>query len=391
MAELLELHDIDEFLAVRALPNAAITRAVLSSIAQLDEANELEPALRQIIYDPTETPHGPTEIADILSSHIHLRGTRRLAGFVLKGKSYRTVRSRDVTHQFAKLRTIPGLGVMIFAAVGHIQDDAQRDFVRSAIDANCDYLIMNAHECARLLLAYEKICAVDGTPFSEQGICRNGHGLDEGIALDMTAREKVRYTVASQKDVSHGGAKRYSANILLDRHYPQDVVRKIIRDATADLKHSSYYRNDLTRGRWGNKSAQVIWLFLGYDLEDITNANWVCRSCWIDPELPKEMQPVRLRGNDAVDDIELLWNEGYQVTKSFVDDHQRDKGRFLDDLEPLKCSMVALGAESVELFSSYEQAGITEEQMISKLGSMADRANELQSRFQELPLPPPES
>ncbi|MBC8520436.1 MAG: hypothetical protein H8D26_00370, partial [Methanomicrobia archaeon] len=167
MGRLIKIHEIDEFSEVKAVPDGAISEEILPNVRNLDEKKEIERFIREFLYDPNETPHGPTEIADILTSHIHIRGEKRLAAFVIKGKSFRRVSSRDVTHQFAKLRQVPDLGLMIFLAVGKIQDDAQRNFVQNAIDAGCDYLIIDAQDCARLLIAYEKICPKDGTPYGE--------------------------------------------------------------------------------------------------------------------------------------------------------------------------------------------------------------------------------
>jgi len=129
MGKPVKLYEIDEFAEVKTIPDGAISQEMLSNVRLLDEKKEIECFIREIIYDPNSTPHGPTEIADILTSHVHVRGSKQLAAFVLKGKSFGTVSSKNVTHQFAKLRQLPGLGIMIFAAVGNIQDDAQRDFV----------------------------------------------------------------------------------------------------------------------------------------------------------------------------------------------------------------------------------------------------------------------
>jgi len=173
MGRLIEIHDIDEFSEVKTIPDATINNEILTNIGNLDEKKELERFLREILYDPNETLHGPTEIADILTN-VHVRGDKRLTAFVLKGKSFQRVSSRHVTHQFAKLRQISELGLMVFGAVGNIQDDAQRDFVQMAIDAGCDYLIMDAQDLARLFIAYEKICPKDGTPYDDTGTCKKG-------------------------------------------------------------------------------------------------------------------------------------------------------------------------------------------------------------------------
>jgi len=254
MARLIEIHEIEEFSEARSIPNGAIDKGILSNVRDLDEEKEMEPFLLQILYDPNRTPHGPTEIADILTTHVHVGGDKRLAAFVLKGKSFKKVSSRDVTHQFAKLRQIPELSLMVFAAIGNIQDDAQRDFVQTAEDAGCDYLIIDCQDLSRLFVAYDKICPKDGTPYSETGTCKNGHELDQGISLEMEVREKIKYSIERQKDLSHIGAKRYSAIVLLDKHYSKEVIRTIIHEVSEELKHSNYYRSERVKVHWGENT-----------------------------------------------------------------------------------------------------------------------------------------
>jgi len=388
MRRLIKIHEIDEFSEIKAIPDASISEEILTNIRNLDEKGEIEHFVREILYDPNETPHGPTEIADILTSHVHVRGDKRLAAFILKGKSFKRVSSRDVTHQFAKARKIPGLGLMVFGAVGNIQDDAQQDFVQAAIDAECDYLIIDAQDWARLFIAYEKICPKDGTPYDNTGTCTNGHVRDEGLALEMDVREKMRYTIVSQRDVSHAGAKRYSATILLDRHYPKDIIRTIIRGAMEKLKYSNYYRSERVKARWGRIPAHVVWLFMAYDLEDIRNANWICRACWIDPFLPKNMRPGPLDGNERLGDIEVSWNHDYNSYKDFFESSSGTKEDVLDAIRPILNGMVKLAKQGISYFEEYKREGISENELILKMQKMEPRVTELYRRSGNIPIPP---
>ena len=124
MGRLLKIFEIDEFAEVKNIPPIAITELIIQNIRNLDEEKELEKFLREIIFDPIQTPHGPTEIVDILTD-LNYDGKKRTAAFVLKGKSYPKVSAREVTHQLARLHTIPNLNTAILGAVGNIQDDAQ--------------------------------------------------------------------------------------------------------------------------------------------------------------------------------------------------------------------------------------------------------------------------
>ncbi len=387
MRYLIKIHDIDEFSEIKTIPDAAINKEILFNIKNLDEKS-IERFLREILYDPNETPHGPTEIADILTTHVHIRGYKRLAAFVLKGKSFPRVSSREVTHQFVKLRQIPQLGLIVFLAVGDIQDDAQRDFVQIAIDAGCDYLIIDAQDLARLFIAYEKVCPKDGTPYDETGTCKKGHIRDKGIHLEMEVRERIRYTIVEQRDVSHAGAKRYSAIILLDRHYPRDIIRTIIQEATEKLKYSNYYRNERLKARWGRTPAHVIWLFIAYDLEDIQNANWICRTCWIDPSLPENMRPRGLNGNEKLGDIEIFWNDEYQSYKDFFESHFGTKEEVLEAIRPILDEMIELANEAINYFEKYRRKEISEDKFILKMQEMEPRVTELYHQSGNIPIPP---
>lgn len=388
MGRLIKIHDIDEFSEVKTISNATINNEILTNIRNLDEKKELERFLREILYDPNKTPHNSVEIADILTSHVHVRGNKRLTAFVLKGKSFQTVSSKRVTHQFAKLRQIPGLGLMVFGAVGNIQDDAQRDFVQTAIDAGCDYLIIDAQDWARLFIAYEKICPKDGTSYDDTGTCKKGHVRDKGLFLEKKVREKPQYTIVSQKDVSHAGAKRYSVTILLDRHYPKDAIRRIIQEETEKLKNSNYYRNKRLEARWGKTPAHVVWLFIAYDLEDIQNANWVCRTCWIDPSLTKDMRPLSLNGNEKFEDIEILWNDDYKLHKNFLKTFSGTKEEVLETIQPILNEMVEFAKRAIEYFEEYRRGSISEDEVILRMQKIEPRVTELYLQSKNIPIPP---
>jgi len=388
MTRLIKIHDIAEFSEIGIIPDTAITDVILTNVRNLDEKEEIERFVREILYDPNETPHGPTEIADILTTHVHVNGKKQLAAFVLKGRSFLKVTSRNVTHQFARLRQIPKLDLIVFGAVGHIQDDAQRDFMQVALDGKCDYLIIDAQDWARLLIAYEKICGKDGTTFNNMGACKEGHTLDVGQTIEIRIREKRQYSIIDQSDISHAGAKRYSAKILLDRHYGKSIIRSIIEEATEKLKYSNYYRNERTKARWGKTTAHVVWLFIAYDLDDIANANWVCRTSWIDPYLREDMRPLGLDGDEKLGEIEIDWNDQYKEHRDFLESMSGNKEQVLDATRPLLKKMTDIAKIAIGYFNEYNCGRLSEKEFIKKMQEMEPKENKLYLKSGNIPLPP---
>jgi len=388
MGSLIKIHDIDEFSEIKAIPDASINDDILTNIRNLDEEKELERFAREILYDPNNTPHGPTEIADILTSHCHIKGNKSLAAFVLKGKSYKNVSSRKVTHQFVKIRQVSGIDLMVFGAVGNIQDDAQKDFIQIAMDYGCYYLIIDAQDWARLLIAYEKVCPKDGSPYDETGSCLKGHMMDQGLTLEMKVREKHNYSITLQKDISHGGAKRYSAIIITDRHYPKDILRTIIEEATNKLRGSNYYRNEQVKARWGKSPAHVVWLYIAYDQNDVKNANWVCRTSFIDQTLDESMRPLGLQGDEKVGAIDIKWNSDYKVRKDFLESHSGTKDEFLEHLIPILKEMRDLAEKGIMLFSAFKSEKISEDGLINRLQEIEPRVSSLYYLSGNIPIPP---
>ncbi len=67
MSTLVRIEDVEEFSPAGSIPRHAVSEQILAGVQALNEATELEPFLREILPDPTETAHTSTEITDILT------------------------------------------------------------------------------------------------------------------------------------------------------------------------------------------------------------------------------------------------------------------------------------------------------------------------------------
>ncbi len=120
------VNDFDSFSAVRDVRPESVPEQLIRAVQKLDEREELEPYLRLILHDPNETPHGPAEIADIFTHKLSIQKLAGMAAFILKGRSFKTVRPRDVAHQIYRLEKIAGLAIAIMAAPGtttHLENE----------------------------------------------------------------------------------------------------------------------------------------------------------------------------------------------------------------------------------------------------------------------------
>ena len=158
---LVHFDKFDNFAAAKDVPAASIPAELITAVRLLDEREEFEPFVRSILSDSTETPHGPAEIADILTHKLTLDRETGMAAFVLKGKSFPTVRPKHVSHQIYRLEKIAGLRFAVLAASGHVLDSAKEEFCSTAERLSCRYAVLDAVDLARLFVAFGFLCPRD--------------------------------------------------------------------------------------------------------------------------------------------------------------------------------------------------------------------------------------
>lgn len=159
---LFSLLAVDNFSLARGVTARNVSEEALETIRDLHEIEEMESWLQAILFDTNNTPHGPSEIVDILTHKVSVRGREGLAAFILKGRSFPMVRPAHVAHQIFRLERIPGLSFAVFAASGNVMDEVKEQFVSTAVRLGADYCFLDRHDLARLFIAFGQICPRDG-------------------------------------------------------------------------------------------------------------------------------------------------------------------------------------------------------------------------------------
>ena len=177
---LVGLEQFDCFQSVLKYAPEKVDEVVLASVRDLDERTELEPALRSILTDVGDTPHGPAEIVDILTHKLTLNRKSGVAAFILKGKSFPKVRPSQVSHQIYRLEKIEDLSYAVFAATGVILDQAKEQFISIAARVSEAYCLLDAHDLGRLLIGFGFLCPRDGYRISA-GRCTCGYSPSKRI------------------------------------------------------------------------------------------------------------------------------------------------------------------------------------------------------------------
>ena len=178
------------------------------------------------------------------------------------------------------------------------------------------------------------------------------------------------YTILSFRDLSHGGAKRYSANILLSKEYAKPDMIEIVRKITAELKYSEYYRNNEVKLHWKGKEAQVIWLFLYLSLDDVSSANWICRTEWISKKLSPKFSPTKLDGEQIDDEIVIDWNKSYGELATIFDSFKLTKEDYLDSMNCILSNTKLIVDKTIEFTEMFNRKQLIEANYLDRMSQL---------------------
>lgn len=196
---LINLEDIPAFSAVKDTPLSQVTDALRQSVQKLHEADDMEEFIRAILSDRAATPHGPAELVDILTHRLEIGGVSGWSAFILKGRSFKTVRHSDVAHQIYRLEKIDGLNLAVLGASGTVLDAAKEQFSSTCLRLQIPHCFMDTDDLARLFWAYGFLCPKDGQRITG-GRCSCGYApqhsplniLQEEALRELSLAHKVR-------------------------------------------------------------------------------------------------------------------------------------------------------------------------------------------------------
>jgi len=188
---------------------------------------------------------------------------------------------------------------------------------------------------------------------------------DDGREEELVVTGK--YTVLSFRDISHGVAKRYSADLLINGSISKPGIRHIAKEVTDSLRGREYYRNELAKARWAGTPAHVVWLFIYASLDDVATANWICRTQWLSKTLAPEFTPRKLCGNDMVDQIVIDWNNEYLQKARVYQALTIEKEEYLDKMDSILKRTKDVGLKAIELTEEQGSGQLAYDAYVSRM------------------------
>lgn len=191
--------------------------------------------------------------------------------------------------------------------------------------------------------------------------------LYERIGLEVDESKGISYDVISQHDVSTGVARRCSMNILINRDYPKCDVKDSLKEIVFFLKPD----ND------------VIWIFVYNSSDDIPKTNWFCEGYWVSPNLDQKWHPMKMKSNDQIEDIEIIWNDEYESRQEIYKSYSGTKNELIEFSDSLLKQIVPIAKTAIEKFDKFQNGKISENEFLDYMHNNRQIESELYSQSGE--------
>jgi superfamily II DNA or RNA helicase len=193
----------DQFTNLSRFNRDKVSDELIAAVRSFHEADDLEELILCNLADPNRTPHGPAEIVDIMTLQLSYRNITGVAGFILKGRSFKQVKPVDTSHQIFRLRKITDLKFAIFGHTGNLLDEAREEFIHTAEDLGVDYTIIDATDFARLAVIQGILCPKDARKLINSR-CQCGYRAS-GDLTNILQQEAIKQLVVTHEQGQKAG------------------------------------------------------------------------------------------------------------------------------------------------------------------------------------------
>lgn len=130
-------------------------------------------------------------------------------------------------------------------------------------------------------------------------------------------------------DSSHGLARRISAKILVDKSaISKSSMERMVPFLIDDFKNSDYHRNEMTKAKYNDSPADIVFLFFYNDIQQAKRGLPFCRAFW---NIESCTSKVELSNPDwEKDGIQIKWDKNCELLSDMMKENQMSKGEFIE-------------------------------------------------------------
>lgn len=198
------------------------------------------------------------------------------------------------------------------------------------------------------------------------------------------------YIIYSIEPIHTGIAKRYSVKVILKQPSTADDVAKLSTKIVSELENVEIYQSEQFEKRWRTKKPNMIFMYFGYDISDIANANYAYRTIWVDDKQDRNWWYRASKDSAIINDINVIVIPYYDMMHKFNLDHTDDADHLVKQTKDIMGKMISNAELVICEFREYQNGSIDENEYIQHCTPFFEEISRLYFAQSELEIPPVE-
>lgn len=174
------------------------------------------------------------------------------------------------------------------------------------------------------------------------------------------------YCIVSVDSMHNTSAKRYSVKIVLKNSASFDDLIDVNKKIIKRIKYLDLNGSKL-HDYWHLKPVNIVFCYFGYDMLDVSNGNYYCRSIWVDHTQNKSWWYRSEQGGEVIDDICFIIHKYYDQIRTLHLENTADSAILINNTKDIIATVIKAAEFVISNFNEFEDNLIQEEEFVKKI------------------------
>lgn len=195
------------------------------------------------------------------------------------------------------------------------------------------------------------------------------------------------YTIYDVEDVHISNKKRYRVNVILKNDYDLITISKIHKDIISKTKSIDVYSSKKKELRYKGQKSNIIFIFYGYDEEDMISSNFKYKSIYVDENQDKNWWYKKTSNSQFINDVYIETFTMYEKIKKFREENTEQTFELYNDSRLIINKLINFSEFVRGKFYEYENKIIDENEFRISINNESASIKSLYNDLTDLSFP----
>lgn len=206
--------------------------------------------------------------------------------------------------------------------------------------------------------------------------------------IDKFYKTFDKYIIHTVEPLHNNLHKRYVVKVILREDFSLTEIAEISKNVFEVVKRLDVYNNDISKAKFINKTANLIFVHFGRDESDVINGTYICKTTWVDDKQDKKHW-YKTGSDDLffINDVHFQLFSYYEQLKIFRIENTVNETESIQELKELISKLTTDAEIVIAEFGEYINQCQNENELVEKIKEPIDRINTNYLRSTDIGIP----